>query len=628
MRAMRTRLSNLSHTVEQQDEAHHQRRRTLNHLYYTDAAAVDGVAVDSDGGPVCAVAEASLTAPSVSLRQRDINVSAQPSGKLGAASSRAGHIDPPCTPNTTARAAAPKSAMRVDTMLQLARQHAPTSTVSEAVASDSASPRAAAPAAQSLARDVVVPVSTTAAPPSPALLPGGFPGLHAYGFQDRFLSPRRREEAHPTHGVALAVPQVPVARTPYTGTHAAYNAVEDDGDASFDAFRVVQERLRQKMRQLTIHPAPPSAPQDSNAAHTVQQHKHVSTYHKASSDADDTSPPPRLPPSRRAETATPNRSQSDNTEAVSASSEAADSPRETVAPRAAEPRHVPRHDACNEDSMEVEVLPHRVLQGTHRSLYDPAEDTVSEMSEVRSAPTPPRAAAERPVVCRAAPRGAFSNPSSSMPPAASLRHRDPLHSMHEYSHGPGSAAAPSRVTMRRSGSGSNGAGEEGRRHVAASSRSAHTGVGAVARRSLSSSQRGSTPSASAPRSSATREGSGSHRSAHQPAAPRTKPISLNVEATILCAVTGAELLALLRMRGLIESEGDTEEYRLPPVRCHRLYVTAEEHRQLQLLRQSLHALAEEEQRQETPSYQRATVSARSRNTEFVPPPTVSRYMGA
>lgn len=52
-------------------------------------------------------------------------------------------------------------------------------------------------------------------------------------------------------------------------------------------------------------------------------------------------------------------------------------------------------------------------------------------------------------------------------------------------------------------------------------------------------------------------------------------------------VTGAELLAVLRMRHVIASFGDTEEYKLPSTRCHRILLTQDEKDQLFLLRQQL-----------------------------------------
>eukprot|EP00796_Vickermania_ingenoplastis_P013273 gene13273-9115_t len=44
-------------------------------------------------------------------------------------------------------------------------------------------------------------------------------------------------------------------------------------------------------------------------------------------------------------------------------------------------------------------------------------------------------------------------------------------------------------------------------------------------------------------------------------------------------LTGAELLAVLRMRHVIQSFGHTEEYKLPPTQCHRMLLTEEEQQQ-------------------------------------------------
>lgn len=52
-------------------------------------------------------------------------------------------------------------------------------------------------------------------------------------------------------------------------------------------------------------------------------------------------------------------------------------------------------------------------------------------------------------------------------------------------------------------------------------------------------------------------------------------------------LTGAELLAILRMRHIIQSLGETEEYKLPATRCHRMLLTEEERRQVYLLRDQL-----------------------------------------
>lgn len=65
------------------------------------------------------------------------------------------------------------------------------------------------------------------------------------------------------------------------------------------------------------------------------------------------------------------------------------------------------------------------------------------------------------------------------------------------------------------------------------------------------------------------------------------PKPMWVDATVLEHLTGAELFAVLRMRGLVTSCGDTQEYRLPPTQCHRLYLTPYESEQLADLRAAL-----------------------------------------
>lgn len=56
------------------------------------------------------------------------------------------------------------------------------------------------------------------------------------------------------------------------------------------------------------------------------------------------------------------------------------------------------------------------------------------------------------------------------------------------------------------------------------------------------------------------------------------------DTTIVEELTGAETLAVLRMRHVLLSFGDTEEYKLPPFRCHRMFLTKDEARQIYLLR--------------------------------------------
>lgn len=52
-------------------------------------------------------------------------------------------------------------------------------------------------------------------------------------------------------------------------------------------------------------------------------------------------------------------------------------------------------------------------------------------------------------------------------------------------------------------------------------------------------------------------------------------------------MTGAEVFAVLRLRGLIVSSGDTGERHLPPSRCHTMKLTSSELSQLQELREAL-----------------------------------------
>ena len=57
--------------------------------------------------------------------------------------------------------------------------------------------------------------------------------------------------------------------------------------------------------------------------------------------------------------------------------------------------------------------------------------------------------------------------------------------------------------------------------------------------------------------------------------------------TVRAALSGAEVFAVLRLRGTITSSGDTGERLLPPTRNHILQLTEEEHSQLRQLRLSL-----------------------------------------
>nr|CCC95992.1 unnamed protein product [Trypanosoma congolense IL3000] len=59
------------------------------------------------------------------------------------------------------------------------------------------------------------------------------------------------------------------------------------------------------------------------------------------------------------------------------------------------------------------------------------------------------------------------------------------------------------------------------------------------------------------------------------------------QTTILDVLTGAEFFALMRLRGIIVSRGDTGEWKLPESRCHSVYLSPKEHQQLLDLRASL-----------------------------------------
>lgn len=71
--------------------------------------------------------------------------------------------------------------------------------------------------------------------------------------------------------------------------------------------------------------------------------------------------------------------------------------------------------------------------------------------------------------------------------------------------------------------------------------------------------------------------------AAQPALPlKTAP-----QRTVLDVLTGAELFALMRLRGVVVSRGETGESALPDTRCHSVYLSPDEHKQLLELRANL-----------------------------------------
>ena len=78
----------------------------------------------------------------------------------------------------------------------------------------------------------------------------------------------------------------------------------------------------------------------------------------------------------------------------------------------------------------------------------------------------------------------------------------------------------------------------------------------------------------------------SHEEAQQPSS--APPI--RHENVVVTAMSGAEVFAVLRLRGLVTSSGDTGERLLPPARCHTMALTADERSQLMELRDSLAAL--------------------------------------
>ncbi|PWU97031.1 hypothetical protein C4B63_17g261 [Trypanosoma cruzi] len=69
----------------------------------------------------------------------------------------------------------------------------------------------------------------------------------------------------------------------------------------------------------------------------------------------------------------------------------------------------------------------------------------------------------------------------------------------------------------------------------------------------------------------------------QPALPRKS----TPQRTVLDVLTGAEVFALMRLRGIIVSRGETGECTLPETRCHSIYLSPDEHKQLLDLRANL-----------------------------------------
>ncbi|CBZ36899.1 hypothetical protein, conserved [Leishmania donovani] len=658
MSAMRARLSSLCHTVEEREEEQQQQRRVFEHRYFVEARAVGSAAAPAATNPIASTSTPPSSAPisrpvtsksqvprTNGISERDVNQVHSAPRKDAAFGHHFGTSSPPAF---ITRTCAAKPGSGVNAMLQLARHHASGSLSEAGVTNDIVRIRGGLPSPVPKAPATVSPGAFAAnagqdnmdCSPVP-FMPCGVAGSHSCGFPERFPSPRRPTASlaantvnlTPRNGEGCTPQNTPREESRITAADATIvGTMLADEATSFDAFRVVQERLRQKMMQLTTSsphsvvplstrgaPAEAAVSDDATAPREELPHRGL-TESRAVSDADDSSPSPRPPPGTRAETATPTRSPGED-----------DSFSHDTAPLP------PTSSWCQHDqgdsSVDVEVLPAAAEPATenasetrlftHGFLHDSVAGDGDETTAVSREWQWSRCGAQSTKAGTAnAPRGVFRDPTahhlrtSRMP--SSDAHFNPTAgeqrvSSREYRRSP-EAAMAGRVQGDRGRSGRTTASSQHR-------------VSSAPRRSGS---RHAPSSTSAARWPATREGSTSTAARSRKSAPkaaaRPKPISLNVEATILCPVTGAELFALLRMRRLIDSEGDTEEYRLPPVRCHRLYVTAEEHRQLKLLRQSLHSLVAEEQRQDIPSYQRVTVSARSRNAEFAPPPPVLRFM--
>jgi hypothetical protein len=669
MSAMRARLSTLSTAVDKKDEERAQ-ERFMTHRYYQEE-------------PVTATKTAQPAAALSTLRERDVNVTSRgvfrkPASITETAATVSASTSYPHAAATLLDTENPSihHGRGVEVMLHLARQHA------SATCGLRHHDSALTPTRLHTYTGGEESKATLPPPPLPAPQ-ADFSGLRTYDFQERFPTPRRvalppphvapdTAEPKDCHGHRYAqgdsVVGAASANASFTSVsssaHSSRAAAAVTGAAAtpFDAFRVVQERLRQKMRQLTsgVSTTPattlngPSSVSVSPQVSTLQTASQVS--HKAAAphqveqatrdDAsdqqrEDSSPPPRPPPGARAATATPFRSPTPSADASHAS---------TVVPPPSARLHPSAIAQESQQYTPIELEPSgaqqsqadHVLSRHHKALYDPETGEAAESEqaiqrhreygyekytssystsassanssaqhhapsspplEVFTLDTEPTRHLARANV-GAAP-GAFSDPTGA---ASSMMRQQPRHTLR-----PAALVGSQRTSLRpHSGVGSqkrpsaSRLRSEGRSH--AHSRATHR-VGSTS------------PSPSHPRERST---TGSQLSRPWGSAPRTKPISLNVEATILASVTGAELFALLRMRGLIDSEGDTEEYRLPPARCHRLYVTADELRQLQMLRQSIQAV--EEDRKDVPSYQRPTLSARSRNAEFAPPPPVTHFM--
>lgn len=311
---------------------------------------------------------------------------------------------------------------------------------------------------------------------------------------------------------------------PIPAEAAAPAVVEDDG--RFDAFKAVQQRLREKMRAL----------QSAPVGNTEVAAKSLSR--------DPLSPPPRYPAD---ETAI-------GPSTVSYSPDIADNGHSVSPPRMECSVDTAAPAPGSRSPVEIEISLH---------LSDAGDHDEGECDAGRGRPVAPLQPVERQIMGSRKPPMRFK---SSPSPA-------PIRPSHADSAPPAAiAAAPARRTgtVSRSPS-SRGSGSAARsRSGKSKTPSVHDPWRAQSARSDSASQPWND------RTSVTTE---------RPRVPPPKP--LWAEATVLETVTGAELFAIFRMRGLVTSVGSTEEGRLPPTRCHAVYLTTKEHEQLTTLRELL-----------------------------------------
>lgn len=365
-------------------------------------------------------------------------------------------------------------------------------------------------------------------------------------------------------------------------------------EKSFDAFQVVQARLQRKLKELTL------GCDGDNRGGSENGRKGGQRYQRHSSDVDsalgfyEESPPPRQPPLANE---TPNASTS--------SPDVRNASQETARPT--------EGDKCTgKDVIEVELS-----QALSAEPVNYERIPVEEKNDANK---------RRPDLDFRFIRSPRHGTDTNVDAAAALPHQQ----QETFCSALGGTAVPPRQQWQQNDK-MNGSSalikENVIQHQHQQRDTSLTALHASRSRSRSWRSRGSAMPSSRRSVSAPRNPSiGSRGAASRPPAP--KPISLHVDATVLEVVNGAELFALLRMRGVIQSQGDTEEYRLPARRCHRLYVTSEEHRQLQQLRQILtqSATAKANLQQIVPSYQKATMSTRHRNSEFDEGPPITAHM--